>query len=218
MGSTGGDAELLLHLFEEALRRAEAEGEAVRAAGRADASRRVAAVETERREILTDTMYRASLMLREAEVRAAALQQEALLQGQALLHNAEAERDRLRDEALIEAKRIREDAAEDAGKLMWTLNTERDHILADARDDARRIIEDAQEAVFVHLGSTAFAPSEDFGDDEELFVAPETIVHVPDDAVWDVDADELSDDPPNESRFRAGVWKRRRRKWYERQR
>ena len=85
MGGTGGDTDALMHLLEEALRRAETEGDALRAAGRADASRRVALAETERREILTATMHHASLILREAEGRAVALQEQAVERGQALL-------------------------------------------------------------------------------------------------------------------------------------
>ncbi len=225
MGGTGGSSGDPIDMFEGALRRAEADADAIRAAGRADAARRLAAVETERREILTAAMYRVSLVLREAEARAAQIEQDAIEHRRRTLQEATDERDRLRRDASLEAKSIREDAAEEAMKLLSKLNTERDHILADARDDARRIVDAAYESAWIDDGSL---PEEDGalqrGADGESAEATTADSDAPDvetpshDDVWPVNLDCIFDDEviePAPTLQARGTWKAKRRRWYQ---
>ena len=71
---------------------------------------------------------------------------------------------RLRDEAMAQARQIIEDAANEAAKLITTMNMEREHILADARDDARRIIDEARESTAVDAVPTDVEPTSEVGD------------------------------------------------------
>jgi len=212
MGSAGGDRPSLMRLFEEALRRAEAEANATRAAGRADAARRIAAAETERREILTATRYQASLVMREADARAAEIRQEAVEIRQRAVHEALKERDRIHRDAQLDAKSIREDAAEEAAKLLAKLNTERDHILADAHDAARRIVDSTDEPAWSDADSlVSQEPSEEA--EEPGGTDGETS------DVWVVDLDCIFPDEPSVPTVGSGAWKRtRHRRWYQRRR
>jgi hypothetical protein len=131
------------------------------------------------------------------------------------------EQDRLRQDALLDAQRIREDATEDAAKLLSTLNTERDFILADARDDARRIIDGAHDAIWVD--DAALPPTLDpqpWGQEPEVVaedVADGHPLPPSGEGIW-VDVADGDDSAAPDDSESGGIWKRRRRKWYQRSR